>query len=109
MHHFSLAFLERMADHMQHSAPVHQAHKNIPALHGPVKVCCQLPIQQLALIASTMAAVLTPGKRVQLRCCTLCQARRAATCASGQAAAEQEVAGAGDQAGAVHLRHLPAG
>ena len=42
MHHFSLAFLERMADHMQHRAPVHQAHKTIPAPHGPVKVCYQL-------------------------------------------------------------------
>ena len=42
MHHFSLAFLERMAGHMEHRAPFHQAHKSIPSLHGPVKVPGQL-------------------------------------------------------------------
>ena len=35
MHHFSVAFLERMAEHMRRSAPFHQARKIILSVSGP--------------------------------------------------------------------------
>ena len=42
MHHFSVAFLERMAGHMRRQAPFHQARKQIPSLRGPQQVRCLL-------------------------------------------------------------------
>ena len=48
MHHFSTAFLERMATHMRASAPFHPARKSIPSVGGAQQA--RLDLQPACLV-----------------------------------------------------------